>query len=90
MHQAELTFRAHAGGVTQNARLAAYFKANPNRWLPMPELAQIITPTGIGAAVHSRVADCRKAGLNISHRNERHHGQVHSFYCYLPDDNHHP
>jgi hypothetical protein len=67
--QVELAFRAQGGGVSQNDKLAAYFRARPNEWLPMPELAKIITPTGIGAAVHSRVADCRKKfKMNILHR----------------------
>lgn len=54
--------------MTQNAKLRAYFEANPNEWLPMPALAQVITETGICAAVHSRVADLRKAGLAIENR----------------------
>lgn len=70
--QIELEFRASAGGVSQNERLAAYFKANAGRWLPMPELARVITPTGVGAAVHSRVADCRKKfGMQIVQRSSR-------------------
>jgi hypothetical protein len=71
--QVELNFRAARGGMTQNAKLAAYFRAHPNRWLPMPELAKVITPTGIGAAVHSRVADCRKKfEMTILHRGGKH------------------
>ena len=67
--QVEINFRSAGGGLTQNAKLAAYFRAHPNEWLAMPELAKIITPTGIGAAVHSRVADCRKKfKMTILHR----------------------
>jgi hypothetical protein len=73
MTQAELEFRAVGGGRTQNEKLAAYLRANVGRWIPMPELAKVITPTGIGAAVHSRVADCRKPpfGMEIQHRRGR-------------------
>ena len=67
--QVEMDFRAARGRESQNQRLAAYLRANAGRWIPMPELARIITPTGVGAAVHSRVADCRKKfGMTILHR----------------------
>ncbi len=47
----------------------------------MPQLAQVITPTGIGAAVHSRVADLRKQGLAIeNHVSKNAAGQCVSHY----------
>ena len=67
--QTELEFRAQGGGRTQNVRLRDYFLARPKEWIPMPELARVITETGIGAAVHSRVADLRKKfGMIILHK----------------------
>ena len=91
--QPELEFRAHSGGQTQNQKLAAYFQANPGQDIPMPELARVITPTGIGAAVHSRIADLRKPkdrggfGMAIENRRSRNQstGLVESWYRYQPD-----
>jgi len=55
---------------TQNELLEAEFRRRPGEWIEMPELAVVITPTGIGAAVHSRVSDLRtKHGMTIEHRN---------------------
>ena len=85
--QTEMDFRAARGGETQNERLAAYFRANPGRWIAMPELAKVITHTGIGAAVHSRVADCRKKfGMTILHRGGRNRvsGSFESWYQFQP------
>ncbi len=66
MNTTQLEFTAARAGQTQNEKLRDYFHAHPRAWLPMPELAKVITETGIGAAVHSRVADCRlKFGMNI-------------------------
>ncbi len=85
--QVELDFRASKGGESQNERLAAYLRANAGRWIPMPELARVITPTGVGAAVHSRVADCRKKfGMRIVHRGGKNRltGLATSEYFYEP------
>ena len=71
MQQAELEFRATPQPGTQNAKLMEFLQANPDVWHPMPRLAQVITPTGIGAAVHSRIADLRKAGLVIENRRSK-------------------
>jgi hypothetical protein len=72
---------------SQNQRLAAYLKARPGEWLAMPDLARVITSTGVGAAVHSRIADCRrKFGMAIAHRSERgKDGQCRSFYRLDPN-----
>lgn len=88
--QTELQFRASAGGRSQNGRLKAYLEGNANRWLPMPELARVITETGVGAAVHSRIADCRrKFGMVIEHKGGRNRasGVNESFYRYVPGPN---
>jgi len=91
MNQVELEFRSSGAGTSQNARLAAHFRAHPLEWLPMPSLARIITPTGIGAAVHSRVADCRKKfAMTIYHRGGKNPqtGLSISEYLYDPGTNH--
>jgi len=76
----ELQPAARPRRLTQVDKLEAHFRARPGMWLPMPQLAQVITQTGIGAAVHSRVADLRtKRGMNIEHR-----GGSESVYRYLP------
>lgn len=85
--QIELEFRAQGGGRSQNERLRDYFVAHPREWVPMPELAKVITPTGIGAAVHSRVADLRsKFSMDVEQRTEREAGtrRTLSFYRYNP------
>lgn len=84
MHQVELEFRADGRGRTQNERLRDYLVAHPNCWLPMPELARVITATGIGAAVHSRIADCRrKFGMTLLHKGGRNRttgGRISEYY----------
>lgn len=85
--QTELEFRAAGGGLTQNERLAAYLREHADVWLAMPALARVITETGIGAAVHSRIADCRrKFGMVIEHKGGRNRatGACESFYRYVP------
>ena len=80
--QCELEFRATGGGMTQNDRLEAIFREHPGEWLPMPDLAR-----GIRAyAVHSRVADLRRRGMQIESRSTTQPGtrQRHSFYLWAP------
>lgn len=85
MNQAELQFRSEAGGRTQTEALRDYFAARPGIEIAMPELALVITETGIGAAVHSRVNDCRqKFGMNIVNRIRRENGKSKSWYVYEP------
>lgn len=53
-------------GDSQCAVILRVLSTTPGRWVPMPELAQ-----AAGCyAVHSRVADLRKRGHVIEHRNE--------------------
>lgn len=83
--QPELDFRATRSGWTQDRRLTVIFLGRPNQWLPMPWLGE-----QIGAwAVHSRVADLRKAGMHIEHRSHVNpiSGQRESFYRYTPNQN---
>ena len=71
--------------MTQNELLRDYLRSRPNQWVPMPELAKVITPTGIGAAVHSRVSDCRQQfSMEIEQRGERVDGRNMSFYRFVP------
>jgi len=71
--------------TSQNQLLRDYLKSRPGEWIPMPELAKVITPTGIGAAVHSRVADCRKMfEMDIEQKGEWNGRQNQSSYRYVP------
>ena len=67
--QIEIEFRARSRGVSQNDRLPPISARHLNQWLSDAITSRIITEKGIGAAVHSRVADCRKEfGMTILHR----------------------
>jgi hypothetical protein len=90
MNTSQLEFQAEEAaqprGKSQNETLRDYFLARPDRDIPMPVLARVITPTGIGAAVHSRVNDCRlKFGMNIHNKVLRKNGKSQSWYRYVPD-----
>ena len=64
-----MTQREHAesgAGTSQCAAILAYLKAAGRAWVAMPVLAK-----ASGAfAVHSRVAELRKRGHRIKHRND--------------------
>ncbi len=75
-------YEAAQGGLTQNAAIAAILKGRPQEWVPMRELMHA---SGSGN-VHSRIADLRRRGLEIEHRNERHGRAIHSFYRLMPDE----
>jgi len=85
MTQSELTFRSQYPPDTQNGRLAAILAKHPGEWLPMTDLGR-----EIGAwAVHSRVADLRRLGMAIEHKNERRTNlwgvrSCHSYYRFVP------
>lgn len=77
--QAEFTFRR--GGRTQGERILEALEARRGEWIPMPELAAAGSGTPGGfCMVHSRVADLRRAGHVIGHRNEWVDRQCHSYY----------
>ena len=70
--------------MSLNDRLAAYFRARPNRWIDGRDLADVA-----GAyAWRSRCADLRKRGMRIENKQVRKEfmGQVwtESFYRYVP------
>jgi hypothetical protein len=79
----QLEFKAGAGGQSQCAKIFARLVANLGEWVPMPELADL---SG-SYAVNSRVADLRKRGHKIEHKNEHQpNGSIHSFYRLLPTE----
>jgi hypothetical protein len=82
MTTTQLEFEAAAGGTTQNAQLMRIFVANPNEWLSMTFLVQSIH----AYAVHSRVADLRKLGMNIENESKTVKGSRKrcSLYRYVP------
>lgn len=75
MNQGEFTL--NNGGASQCDRIQAALEAKRGQWVAMPDLWR-----ASGAfAVHSRISDLRKKGLDItqeSHRDQA--GLVHSFY----------
>jgi len=87
MNAVQEEFTRIDAGETQEHRLARYLMARPGEWVPMPTLALVITPTGIGAAVHSRVAGARRRfGMTIEQRRGKNTatGLCKSDYRYLP------
>lgn len=67
-------------GPTQNERVLLALQETPGEWVPMPALVR-----ASGAyAVHSRVADLRRAGHRIDHRNRWNDGTCCSEYRLLP------
>ena len=67
--------------MTQNERILERLKTTPNKWIPMPELAEIGSGKRFGfCMVHSRISELREKGHVIEHSQERIDGQTHSFY----------
>jgi hypothetical protein len=54
-------------GETQCERVLARLKESPGEWVPMPALVRV---SG-SYVIHSRIADLRKRGNRIDHRNRR-------------------
>jgi len=73
--------RTDREGRSQCERIFGRLKSRVGEWVAMPELALAASRTGIGMAVHSRVADLRARGYAIEHRNERgEDGMCESYY----------
>jgi hypothetical protein len=56
---------------TQLDRLEAYFRERPGQWIDLPDLARAISKngSGVGLAVHSRIAELRqRRGMKIENR----------------------
>jgi len=70
------THPSTAAGLSQCDLVLLALTARVGEWVPMPYLARLS-----GAyAVHSRVADLRRRGHQIDHRNLRHGRRVLSQY----------
>lgn len=82
MNVKQLEFKSGRGGTNQTLRILDLLMEMRGFWVPMPELAKEASPTrcGIGVAVHSRIADVRRMGFSVEHKNEWVDGQCHSFY----------
>jgi len=76
-------FKSTGRGTSQCDLILAVLKAKAGLWVPMPELSAAGSPGGF-CMVHSRVADLRKRGYVIEHRNERADGTIKSFYKLQP------
>jgi len=62
--------------MTQNDTIAETLLARRGEWVPMTQLGR-----AAGCwAVHSRIADLRKRGMQIENRKEKRKGKVHSSY----------
>ena len=67
--------------ATQSDRILLMLQSRRGEWVDMPCLARVGADNDHGfCMVHSRVADLRKRGHTIEHRNERVGGRCHSFY----------
>jgi hypothetical protein len=64
-------------GPSQCALILAELLRAGGEWVGLPRLMAV---SG-SAAVHSRIADLRKRGHDIAHRNEQHGRAVHSYYA---------
>lgn len=84
LFESQAEFESASAGKTQNELLRDYFMAHPDQWLAMPLLAKIISRTGVGTAVHSRVQNCRDHySMTILNRVRRPAGQTKSWYRYV-------
>jgi hypothetical protein len=72
----QTTFESSGAGLTQNDRILTRLSQAEGAWVGLPDL---VACSG-AYAVHSRVADLRKAGYVIEQESVRRAGKVHSFY----------
>ena len=79
----QTTYTATGLGTSHCARILTALESQRGQWVPMPSLSQAGNPGGF-CMVHSRVADLRKRGHVIAHRNEHRPGCVASFYRLEP------
>jgi len=77
MNQLEIAFRAHNSGHSQKEKILKELSRVWGQWVEMPVLWRVS-----GAfAVHSRIADLRRDGYVIEHKNEwSEDGVCKSFY----------
>ena len=76
----QTTFTAQSAGRTQNERVLHCLQEHAPSWVAMP----VLWRASGAMAVHSRIADLRKAGHHIEQHSERKDGVVHSSYRLLP------
>ena len=83
MNATQLEFKAARAGESQCDKIAARLLQAPGNWVAMTDLWAVS-----GAfAVHSRIADLRRRGMNIEQRNERQpDGTIHSYYRIIIND----
>ncbi len=69
-------------GCSQKDRLLARLAETPGAWVPMPELACAISPSGhgVGICVSRRIYDLRNDGHAIEQMDEHEAGVRKSFY----------
>lgn len=60
--------RTDRAGRSQCDRILARLQEQRGFYVPMPELALAASKTGVGMAVHSRIADLRRRGYQIEQR----------------------
>ena len=72
----QTAYETSAAGLTQNDRILTRLCQAVGDWVSLPDL---VACSG-AYAVHSRVADLRKAGYVIEQESVRRAGKVHSFY----------
>ena len=65
--------------MTQTQMVLQRLMASPNEWVRMTELGRF---AGCWA-VHSRIADCRRAGNRIENHKTKVDGKTHSYYRLL-------
>jgi hypothetical protein len=70
------THTSPTAGKSQCAYILEYLDHFRGQWVTMPSLMMYSRSCN----VHSRIADLRKQGHQIEHKNERHGRAVHSFY----------
>lgn len=80
MNEIQTEFLTDQAGDSQNARVFQFLKLHQGCWVDMPRLVEI----GGGYAVHSRIADLRKAGHRIENLVDRSAKPYKSFYRLLP------
>jgi hypothetical protein len=74
MNQTEYTNTG--AGASQESRIICALQLHINKWVSMVDLWKVS-----GAfAVHSRISDLRKKGMNIENRREVSGRTIHSFY----------
>ncbi len=64
----QLEYASRDVGRSQCARILARLQASAGKWVAMPELAEVASPSGDGRglAVHARMGDLRRKGYFVA------------------------